>query len=260
MGGRREREGAPRRRVCAPRAKYTREGTCSYCATYRSDHARHGLLCSLLVCVRASILNFLKIESLVVAESSLMSTTCDDAARAWCAKRQRTRAAANAVLYNSDIVACILRGNVGPSTFAAASEVSRAWLAVCRQDNTVLRAVALYQGSMTKAKLMHLFAIAGHIIEDLPHTTHARRGGGTYSLYCGPAVDKLLSNDGAAAWRLRLQARAQSPWSLSVLWPPPPCPPRRAHWQEEARLHAQSRQKGEREGGRERGRDVVYFQ
>lgn len=194
------------------------------------------------------MLNRLKIESLVIAETSL--NTCDDAARAWCAKRQRTRAAANAVLCNSDLVACILRGNVGPSTFAAASEVSRVWLAACRQDSTVLRAVALYQGGLTKSKLIHLFAIAGRKIEDLPHTTHARRGGGTYSLYCGPAVDKLLSNDGAAAWRLRLQARAQSPWSLSVLWPPPPCPPRRAHWQEEARLHAQSRQKGERGGER----------
>lgn len=192
------------------------------------------------------MLNHMKIESLVVDEKSL--NTCDDAARAWCAKRQRTWAVANAALCNSDLVACILRGNVGPSTFAVASEVSKAWLAACREDPTVLRAVAHYQGGLTKSKLIHLFAITGRKIEDLPHTTHARRGGGTYSLYCGPAIDKLLSNDGAAAWRLRLQARAQSPWPLSVLWPPPPRPPRRAHWQEEARLHTQSRQKGERGG------------
>ena len=159
--------------------------------------------------------------------------------RAYIARRQRRVAVMNEALSNPDIVACILRDNVGPSTFAAASEVSRVWLGVCRSDKTVLRAVALFQGGLTKGKLTHLFAITGREADALPHEQHACRGGRcTYYLYSAPAIDTLLGADGVAAWRRRLRARAESQWSPFVLWPPPPSPPRRAHWQEEERLHA----------------------
>jgi hypothetical protein len=166
------------------------------------------------------------------------STADADGYRAYVARRRRRVAATNAALSNPDIVACILRGNVGPSTFAVASEVCRAWLAVCRSDATVLRDVAMFQGGLTKAKLKHLFAISDRAADALPRTLHARHGGDTYQLYRAPAVDKLLGADGMAAWRLRLRERAASQWSPFLLWPPPACPPRRAHWQEEARLHA----------------------
>jgi len=154
----------------------------------------------------------------------------------WCAKRRRARAAASAVLSNPDLVACILR-HTGPSTFAVASQVCHAWLVACRYDESVLRAVALYQGGLNKAKLTHLFAISWREADALPRTKHARAGGGAYFVYREPAVDSLLSRGGMAAWRQRLRARAESPWSPFVLWPTPPCPPRRAPWQEEERLH-----------------------
>jgi len=159
--------------------------------------------------------------------------------RAYIARRQRRVAVMNEALSNPDIVACILRDNVGPYTFAAASGVSRVWLEVCRTDKTVLRSVATYQGALTKHKLTHLFAISGCKAETLPHEHGARRGGQhIYHLYSAPAVDMLLAADGMAAWRRRLRDRAESRFSPLVLWPPPPSPPRRAPWQEEERLHA----------------------
>ena len=157
--------------------------------------------------------------------------------KSYVARRKRRIAVTNEALSNPDIVAHILRDNVGPSTFAAASEVSRDWRAVCRTDVTVVRAVALYQGGLTLAKLMHLFAITKNQAEGLPHTAHPRYGGGTYCVYSVPAVDALLSPSGMKAWRLRLNTRAGLPGSPLKLWPPPPCPPCRAPWQEEARLH-----------------------
>ena len=151
---------------------------------------------------------------------------------------ERRAAATREALSNPDILACILRNNVGPSTFAAVSEVCRAWRAVCRSDPTVLRAVALYQGGLTRAKLVHLFAITQNAAKSLPFVAHTRYDGATCYIYSAPAVDALLCNSGMEAWRIRLQARAGSPVGL---WPPPPRPPRRAHWQEEARLHAANR-------------------
>lgn len=156
--------------------------------------------------------------------------------RAYVARRQRRVAVINEALSNPDIVACILRGNVGPSTFAVASEVSRVWLGVCRSDETVLRAVALFQGGLTKAKLIHLFATRE--VDALPRTQHALARGGAYYLYRAPAIDMLLGADGMSAWRRRMRERADSPWCPFMLWPPPPPPPRRAPCQEEERLHA----------------------
>ena len=161
-----------------------------------------------------------------------------DRCKEYIARRKRRTAVTNEALSDPDILSYILRGNVGPSTFAVASEVCRAWRAVCRSDVTVVHAVALYQGGLTMAKLTHLFAITQNQAKDLPHTAHARYDGGTYYLYTTPAVDALLSPSGMEAWRLRLHARAESSGSPFKLWPPPPCPPRRAPWQEEARLHA----------------------
>ena len=156
----------------------------------------------------------------------------------YIARRKRRVAVTNEALSDPDILACILRGNVGPSTFAAVSEVCRAWRAVCRSDATVMRAVSLYQGGLTMAKLMHLFAITQNQAKGLPRTSHARCDGCVYYLYSAPAVDALLSPSGMEAWRLRLRARAESSGSPFKLWPPPLCPSRRAPWQEEARLHA----------------------
>ena len=118
----------------------------------------------------------------------------DDSAgyESYLARRKRRVAVTNEALSNRDILAYVLRGNVGPSTFAAVSEVCRAWRAVCRSDATVVRAVALYQGGLTMAKLTHLFAITQNQAKGLPHAAHARYGGGAYYLFSAPAVDALL--------------------------------------------------------------------
>ena len=143
------------------------------------------------------------------------------------------------VLSNTDLVACILQFNVGPSTFAATSAVSRVWLQACRSDEGVLRSVALYQGGMTKAALMRLFALPSHDADALPRTSHARHGGGRFFLYREPAVDVLLGAAGMEAWRYRLRARVRLQRSPVLMWPlRPHYSPRRAPWQEEDRLHA----------------------
>ena len=128
-----------------------------------------------------------------------------DGYKSHIARRKRRVAVTNEALSNPDILAYILRGNVGPSTFAAVSEVCRAWRAVCRSDVTVVRAVALYQGGLTMAKLTHLFAITQNQAKGLPHTTHARYDGGTYYVFSAPAIEALLSPSGMEAWRLRLK-------------------------------------------------------
>ena len=166
--------------------------------------------------------------------------TDDPRLESWFARRRRREAVTAAVLSNADLVACILRGNVGPSTFAAASAVSRAWLQACRADEGVLRSVALYQGGLTKAALMRLFALSSCEADALPHTSHARHGGGCFFLYREPAVDALLGAAGMEAWRCRLRARAQSQWTPRLAWPLPTRQPRRAPWQEEERLHARA--------------------
>lgn len=62
------------------------------------------------------------------------------------------------VLSNPDLVASILRGNVGPSTFAAAGSINRAWLQACRFDESVLHSVALYQAGLTDQSRAHALA------------------------------------------------------------------------------------------------------
>ena len=163
----------------------------------------------------------------------------DPLVEAFFAKRRRRAAVTAEVLSNADLVACILRFNVGPSTFALASVVSRAWLQACRSDEGVLGSVALYTGGLTKAALMRLFALTSHDADALPRTAHARRGGGRYFLYREPAVHALLGAAGMEAWRCRLRDRSQSQFPPRLMWPwQPPYSTRRAPWQEEDRLHA----------------------
>ena len=78
-----------------------------------------------------------------------------DGYKSYIARRKRRIAVTNEALSNPDILAYVLRGHVGPSTFAAVSEVCHAWRAVCRSDATVVRAVALYQGGLTMAMEYH---------------------------------------------------------------------------------------------------------
>ena len=111
----------------------------------------------------------------------------------WGEKRQRTRAAIDAVVSDVDLLALILSQGIGPASFTAASLVCRTWLRVCRSDERVLRGVALYQGGLTKGAFMKLFALTSKEADALPRTSHRRYGGGSYFLYRGDAVDAVLN-------------------------------------------------------------------
>ena len=132
------------------------------------------------------------------------------------ARTQRARAVVDAVVSDPDLVAIILAGNVGPSTFVAAGLVCRAWLSACRTDERVLRSVALYQGGLTKGAFMKLFAVSPREADLLPRSSHKRLGGGTYYLYRSDAVDAVLAGGGIKDWRMRLKLRGVRP--CTAVW------------------------------------------
>ena len=55
--------------------------------------------------------------------------------------QERRRTAWAAVLGDFDLLALVLRGNVGPITFLRAASVSKAWRHVCHHDPARCRAV-----------------------------------------------------------------------------------------------------------------------
>ena len=136
--------------------------------------------------------------------------------------------AGEAVLSNPDLVACILSGTIGPSTYFAASLVSKGWRDACRADETLLRLVALYQGGLTRGMFTRLFALTPHEAREVPHTTHKRAAGGTYYLYGQAAVDCVLAPGGFHRWRERLERRPVTTRAPS------------GSWELEDRLHARS--------------------
>ena len=152
-------------------------------------------------------------------------------------KRMRVRAVMESVLADADLVGVILGGNVGPTTFAAASCVCRTWAAVCKTDERVVRGAAIYTGGLTKSALMKLFVIFSQEADALPRSTHKRFGGGTYYLYKIDAIDTLLANKGMEEWRRRLHDRGRRP--RIVQWPTEPVCLRHTFQQEEW-LHAQA--------------------
>ena len=154
--------------------------------------------------------------------------------------RQRTLAAIEAVLSDTDLVALILTSALGPSGFDAACLVCKTWLNACRSDERVLRGVALYQGGLTKSAFMKLFAVTTKEADLLPRTTHRRYGGGSYYLYRKDAVDAILANGGLKTWQRRLRLRAENP--AIYTWPSQQGCPLRKFLQEE-RLHARDAQR-----------------
>lgn len=121
----------------------------------------------------------------------------------------RRHATIDAVLSNPDLIAHILRSNVGPSTFVAARRICRAWLAVCRTDESVLRAVALFQGGLTRTAFRGLFGFTSAESHEYAHTKRLRFGGGEYYLYTQLAVEQALARGGMAQVANRLKRRSQ---------------------------------------------------
>ena len=139
------------------------------------------------------------------------------------------QAAASEVLSNPDLVAHVLSGTVGPSTYFAASLVSKAWHAACRADETLLRLVALYQGGLTRTVFVRLFALTQREAEAMPYTVKRRPLGGVYYLYGAEAVDRVLADGGFDQWRQRLANRPAPRWRGTL-----------THWRDEERLHARA--------------------
>ena len=125
--------------------------------------------------------------------------------------RRSTGSAGDAVLSNLDLVAHILRGTIGPSTYYAASLVCKAWYVACRADETLLRLVALYQGGLTRTIFQRLFALSHEQVRALPHAVRRRPLAGPYYLYSEAAVERVLARGGHARWRERL-ARPRVRW------------------------------------------------
>ena len=154
--------------------------------------------------------------------------------------RRRTSLAVDAVVSDEDLIGLILSQGMGPASFTAASLVCKTWLRVCRSDERVLRGAALYQGGLTKGAFMKLFAITSKVADTLPRSSHQRRGGGSFFLYRGDAVDAILAAGGIKEWQKRLRFRAEHP--SIVGWPQQADCFRRASWREE-RLHAQQEER-----------------
>jgi hypothetical protein len=108
----------------------------------------------------------------------------------------------------SDLVARILSGNVGASTFAQACMVSRTWREACTRDEALLRAVALYSGGLTKSAFGGLFALYPDELRALSHTKHAKRGSSQmYYMFAAAAVDEALCMlGGVQGWCVRLSS------------------------------------------------------
>ena len=150
------------------------------------------------------------------------------------------RVVVDAVLSDRDLLGLILAGNVGPAALAAASCVCKEWNAVCRTDEKVLRGAAAYQGGLTKAVFMKLFAVSHSAADELPRSTHKRFRGGTYYLYGESAVDALLKEGGMAEWRIRLAARGAQAYADSW-FPSAQLGFRQAYEQEERLRHRKGR-------------------
>ena len=129
---------------------------------------------------------------------------------------RRTRAGmcgstCESVLSNTDLVARILSGHVGVSTFVAARAVCKAWHAACSEDTTLVAAVACYAGSLTKRDFMGLLRLSSTEADAYPRERHQRFRGGHYYLYNIDAFEKALCDiGGLAGWRVR-----KSPTSLA---------------------------------------------
>jgi hypothetical protein len=108
------------------------------------------------------------------------------------------------VLLNADLVACILTGNVGVSTFVSARAVCRAWRVACSEDEALLRAVVAYTGSLLKRDFMGLLRLSSSEADAYPRERRVRARGGRYYLYRATAFDMALCDlGGMAGWCVR---------------------------------------------------------
>ena len=145
-----------------------------------------------------------------------------------------------------DLVALILRNNIGLWTFVQCSAVSKRVYEICRSDESVLISAALYTGGLTKTNFVGLFAFSPSECKRYPNTATERSwDDGVFYLYRADAIEKAVhAVGGVAGWRARIATRAplvRKPRAPS--WKPFGKRVRRRQWELEEDLHWQTRNK-----------------
>ena len=142
--------------------------------------------------------------------------------------------------FDDDLLALILRNNIGVWTYVQVSAVCKRLRGICHSDESLLISAALYTGGLTRTRFMGLFALTPSECKRLPHAVVPRAwNSGSYCMYGADAIEQAVrAVGGVAGWRTRVAARALLP-------PHPPRLPwkrvRRQQWELEEDLHRQQR-------------------
>jgi hypothetical protein len=108
-----------------------------------------------------------------------------------------------AVMNNPDLVCAILcRANLSPEEFVSVGLVCKSWREACRQDESLIVAVAKTPVFLTKGTFMGLFALSPAEADQTPREVRPWRGGVMF-MYRAAAVDAALPSIGGLDGRKR---------------------------------------------------------
>jgi hypothetical protein len=117
----------------------------------------------------------------------------------------------------TDVIAHILRGRVGPLTFARARQVSRTWAIAC-EDESLLCSIASYVDGLTRTQFRGLLHLTSEQARTYPHTTiHTVRAREWY-LYT-PAIVRQALHDHGGLDGIRARPVADWPNRRKSTWP-----------------------------------------
>lgn len=141
-----------------------------------------------------------------------------------------------------ELLAHILRHNVGVSTYVACSAVSKTWREACRSDADLLRAVADYAGGLTRGHFAGLMGLKSFETIRFPHLAVVGQPVGLNSvrfyLYRSDAITAALEHlGGVSGWRLRLATDPPFAWPRDRV--APPGQKRLRMWELEERHHTE---------------------
>ena len=149
--------------------------------------------------------------------------------------------------FSDDVLGCILRNNVGISTFVQVSSVCKRLRRICHTDESILISAATYSGGLTRTDFKGLFALTPSESEIFTHVWLKKMWHtGRYCIYHADGVNEVIrAMGGMVGWRERVAASLLRPapkWS----WPQRPAPylgkrTRRLRWELEEDLHEQSK-------------------
>jgi len=95
---------------------------------------------------------------------------------------------AEMIFNDCDLLVHVLSGHVGLDTFVAVRQVNRAACAICAESKALVRAVALYSGTLNKREFVGLFSLNYQDGSRYPHTCSGRR-----HLFDAAAIDMALA-------------------------------------------------------------------